>query len=112
MEQVKWSSGESAADLLAGIGRQPAQPQNRAVLLRLFATIRQSRQRECNWQTLLLGALFVGMAIITDSMYALAASSLAERLRGNKHFYKSQRYFAGLVYVGLGITTALTGSKK
>ena len=63
-------------------------------------------------QTLLLGAFFVGMAIITDSMYALAASSLAERLRGNKHFYKSQRYFAGLVYVGLGITTALTGSKK
>ena len=63
-------------------------------------------------QTLLLGALFVGMAIITDSMYALLASSLAERLRGNQHFQKSQRYFAGLVYVGLGITTALTGSKK
>ena len=63
-------------------------------------------------QTLLLGALFVGMAIITDSMYALLANSLAERLRGNKHFYKSQRYFAGLVYVGLGITTALTGSKN
>jgi threonine/homoserine/homoserine lactone efflux protein len=63
-------------------------------------------------QTLLLSALFVGMAIITDSMYALLASSLAERLRGNKHFYKSQRCFAGLVYVGLGITTALTGSKK
>src|SRR3990172_6097603 len=63
-------------------------------------------------QTLLLGALFVGRAIITDSMYALLASSLAERLRGNRHFQKGQRYFAGLVYVGLGITTALTGSKK
>jgi threonine/homoserine/homoserine lactone efflux protein len=63
-------------------------------------------------QTLLLGALFVGMAIITDSMYALLASSLADRLRDNRRFQKSQRYFAGLVYVGLGITTALTGSKK
>jgi threonine/homoserine/homoserine lactone efflux protein len=63
-------------------------------------------------QTLLLGALFVGMAIITDSLYALAASSLADRLRGNRHFQKGQRYFAGLVYMGLGITTALTGSKK
>jgi threonine/homoserine/homoserine lactone efflux protein len=63
-------------------------------------------------QTLLLGGLFVGMAIVTDSMYALLASSLAERLRGNQHFHKSQRYFAGLVYVGLGITTAFTGSKK
>jgi threonine/homoserine/homoserine lactone efflux protein len=63
-------------------------------------------------QTLLLGALFVGMACVTDSMYALLASSLAERLRGNRHYRKGQRYFAGLVYVGLGITTALTGSKK
>jgi threonine/homoserine/homoserine lactone efflux protein len=63
-------------------------------------------------QTLLLGALFVGMAFITDSLYALLASSLADRLRGNQNFQKGQRYFAGLVYVGLGITTALTGSKK
>ncbi len=63
-------------------------------------------------QTLLLGALFVGMAFITDSLYALLASSLADRLRGNRNFQKGQRYFAGLVYVGLGITTALTGSKK
>src|SRR5215210_5251234 len=63
-------------------------------------------------QTLLLGALFVGMAIITDSLYALVASSLAGKLRGNRNFQKEQRYFAGLVYVGLGITTALTGSKK
>jgi len=63
-------------------------------------------------QTLLLGAIFVGMAFITDSLYALLASSLAERLRGNRNYQKGQRYFAGLVYVGLGITTALTGSKK
>ncbi|HSB01006.1 MAG TPA: LysE family translocator [Anaerolineales bacterium] len=63
-------------------------------------------------QTLLLGAIFVGMGIITDSLYALLASSLAEKLRGSLRFQKGQRYFAGLVYVGLGITTALTGSKK
>jgi threonine/homoserine/homoserine lactone efflux protein len=63
-------------------------------------------------QTLLLGAIFVGMAFMTDSLYALLASSLAGRLRGNRHFLKGQRYFAGLVYVGLGITTALIGSKK
>jgi len=63
-------------------------------------------------QTLFLGAIFVGMAIITDSLYALLASSLAEKLKGNRNFQKGQRYFAGLVYVGLGITTAFTGSKK
>lgn len=63
-------------------------------------------------QNLLLGAIFVGMALMTDSLYALLASSLAGRLAGNKGFQKGGRYFAGLVYVGLGITTALTGSKK
>ncbi len=63
-------------------------------------------------QTILLGSIFVGMAIITDSLYALAASSLAGKLAGNKGFQKGQKYFAGLVYVGLGITTALTGSKN
>jgi threonine/homoserine/homoserine lactone efflux protein len=63
-------------------------------------------------QTLLLGAIFVGCALITDSMYALLASSLAGRLKGNRNFQTGQRYFAGLVYIGLGIATAFTGSKK
>ena len=63
-------------------------------------------------QTLLLGAIFVGLAIITDSMYALAASSLAGRLKSSKNFQKGGHYFAGLVYIGLGIATAFTSAKK
>lgn len=63
-------------------------------------------------QSFLLGAIFVLLAIVTDSLYALLASSLAEQLKGNRRFQKGGRYFAGLVYIGLGITTALTGSKK
>lgn len=63
-------------------------------------------------QTLLLGAIFVGMAIVTDSLYALLASSLAGRLKGRRDFQSRQRYFTSLVYIGLGITTALTGSRK
>jgi len=57
-------------------------------------------------------AIGIPLANITYSLYALLASSLAERLRGNRSFQKGERYFAGLVYVGLGITTALTCSKK
>lgn len=60
-------------------------------------------------QNLLLGVIFVGLAIVTDSMYALAASSLALKLRGSLRFRVGGRYLAGLVYVGLGITTALAG---
>ncbi|HSG45905.1 MAG TPA: LysE family translocator [Anaerolineales bacterium] len=63
-------------------------------------------------QNMLLGGIFVGMAIITDSIYAVLASSVAGRLSGNRRFQKGGRYFAGLVYIGLGITTALTGVRK
>lgn len=63
-------------------------------------------------QTLILGAIFVGLAIITDSFYALAASSLAGQFKRKKNFEKGQRYFAGLVYIGLGIATAFTGHRK
>jgi threonine/homoserine/homoserine lactone efflux protein len=63
-------------------------------------------------QSFLLGAIFVLLAIVTDSLYALLASSLAGQLKGNRRFQKGGRYFAGLVYIGLGVTTALTGSKK
>lgn len=63
-------------------------------------------------QNLFLGVIFVSMAIMTDSIYALLASSVAGRVSGNRRFQKGGRYFAGLVYVGLGITTALTGAKK
>jgi threonine/homoserine/homoserine lactone efflux protein len=63
-------------------------------------------------QSLLLGTIFVGLAVVTDSMYALIASSVAGQLKGSKGFQKGGRYFAGLIYIGLGITTALTGSRK
>ena len=63
-------------------------------------------------QSFLLGTIFVLLAIVTDSLYALLASSLAGQLKGNRRFQKGGRYFAGLVYIGLGITTALTGAKK
>lgn len=63
-------------------------------------------------QNLLLGAIFVGMAVVTDSLYALLASSIAGELNRNQQFQRGGRYFAGLVYLGLGITTALTGTRK
>lgn len=63
-------------------------------------------------QALLLGVLFVGMATITDGTYALLSSSVADRIRGSQGFATGQRYFAGLVYVGLGLTTALTGHNE
>lgn len=61
-------------------------------------------------QVLLLGLLFVTLAVINDGAYALLAGSLGNWLRGNRRFWAGQRLFAGAVYVGLGVTTALSGS--
>ncbi len=63
-------------------------------------------------QLLLLGTIFVLLAICTDGLYALTAGTLGRWLRGNLQFLRLQRYFAGWVYIGLGLTTALAGNHK
>ena len=67
-------------------------------------------QSNPTWQIVILGAIFVGLALITDSTYALVAGTLAYRLRNNAQFRQGQRWFTGLVYMGLGATTALSGA--
>jgi threonine/homoserine/homoserine lactone efflux protein len=62
-------------------------------------------------QILFLGTLFAVMAIVSDGMYALLASRLRPWLQRNLQFLKKQKYIVGTVYIGLGITAALTGSK-
>ena len=63
-------------------------------------------------QMLFLGCLFVVLATLSDGVYALAAGSVGHWLKGNRHFLKGERYFAGSVYIGLGVTTALSGSRN
>ena len=63
-------------------------------------------------QMFLLGIMFVLMALITDSTYALVSSSLADKLNSNDNFARNQRYFTGLIYIGLGVLTAFTGSRN
>jgi threonine/homoserine/homoserine lactone efflux protein len=63
-------------------------------------------------QTLLLGLLFVGMAVITDSSYALLAGTAGRWLTDRGRFLRAQHYVSGSVYIGLGVATALSGSGK
>ncbi len=62
-------------------------------------------------QILLLGALFVTMGIVTDGIYAVAAGGLGEWIRRRPQVVTAQRWFAGGIFITLGITTALTGGK-
>jgi threonine/homoserine/homoserine lactone efflux protein len=63
-------------------------------------------------QILFLGGMFVALSILSDSSYALLAGTFGGWLKGNARFLRTQRYFAGGVYITLGITTALSGSGK
>jgi len=54
-----------------------------------------------------LGLLFVTLAVASDSMWALAAGTASERLRGNRRFLGIQRYVSGSVFCGLGALTAV-----
>jgi threonine/homoserine/homoserine lactone efflux protein len=60
-------------------------------------------------QFLLLGCLFVGMAVVTDSLYALLAGTAGQWLSSARasHSLRLGRYLVGSVYIGLGITAAL-----
>jgi threonine/homoserine/homoserine lactone efflux protein len=63
-------------------------------------------------QIFLLGLIFVTMGIFSDGLYALLAGTAGDWLRGSLRFLKAQRYFAGGVFIALGVTAALSGSGK
>ena len=61
-------------------------------------------------QTLVLGTIFTLLAVLSDSAYALAAAAAGGWLRGRR----SRGWLAklsGAVYIGLGATAALSGSR-
>ncbi len=62
------------------------------------------------FQSMALGFLFVAIAAVTDSAYALAAGAAAPALRGGVVRHIGQR-FGGGVFIGLGIFTALAGTR-
>lgn len=60
-------------------------------------------------QIAFLGLLFALLGLVTDSLWAIAAGTAGGVLRRSRRFGIVQRYVAGTVYVGLGVTTALAG---
>jgi len=63
-------------------------------------------------QILLLGGIFVVMAFISDSFYAILAGTLGQWLKGNVRYLRWQRYFTGSAYIALGLGAALAGSNR
>ncbi len=62
-------------------------------------------------QSILLGAIFVVVAAITDSAYALAASRVAPLLSRAKHASAIGRYASGFTYIGMGLLAAFSSQR-
>jgi threonine/homoserine/homoserine lactone efflux protein len=60
-------------------------------------------------QSLILGTVFTLLAILGDGAYVLAADALSGRLRRGRRLRRLARLSGG-VYIGLGVTAALSGS--
>jgi threonine/homoserine/homoserine lactone efflux protein len=63
------------------------------------------------FQSMAFGSLFVAIAAVTDSAYALAAGAVAPVLRGSVVRGIGRRLGGG-VFIGLGVFTALAGSRS
>lgn len=63
-------------------------------------------------QVLFLGTILVVIGIVSDGLWAVLAGTVGRWLKHNLRFLVIQRYFAGTVFIALGLTTALSGSSK
>lgn len=62
------------------------------------------------FQSMALGSFFVIIAAVTDSIYALGAAAVAPALRGSGT-RRIGRRLGGSIFIGLGLFTALAGSR-
>jgi threonine/homoserine/homoserine lactone efflux protein len=58
-------------------------------------------------QVLVLGLSFAFLGTLSDSLYAFAAGTVADRLRGSRGLVCFQRWFGGGALIGLGVAAAV-----
>lgn len=63
-------------------------------------------------QSMLLGSIFVAIAAVTDTGYALAAGAIAPMLSRAQGIRALGRYLTGGAFIGLGLFTALSGYRS
>ena len=63
-------------------------------------------------QGVTLGLLFVAIAAVTDSIYAIAAGSIGSQLTRAAPMRSLGRYISGTTFIGLGVFAALTDARR
>lgn len=59
-------------------------------------------------QLLVLGLVFTAIATVSDSTWAVVASSVSGWIRNTRGYERAMRYLSGTVFIGLGLVAALT----
>jgi threonine/homoserine/homoserine lactone efflux protein len=63
-------------------------------------------------QIVLLGLTLAALGLMSDSLYAIVAGSIADRLRGSRAVARFERWFGGGILVGLGVAAALVSPNR
>src|SRR6266853_4225957 len=63
-------------------------------------------------QIMLLGFTFAGLGLASDSLYAVVAGTVADRLRGTPLIARVERWFGGTVLIGLGVAAAIVAPHR
>ena len=61
-------------------------------------------------QILVLGTIFTVLAILSDGVYVLVAGAVGNWLRSGAHARRALEKVSGGIYIGLGVSAALTGT--
>jgi threonine/homoserine/homoserine lactone efflux protein len=83
---------------------------NPKTIVFIFAFVPQFVDLEAGhvwFQVLVLGLTFAALGAMSDSLYAIVAGSIADKLRGTPLIARVERWFGGTILIGLGITSAL-----
>jgi len=63
-------------------------------------------------QIMLLGLTLAGLGLMSDSLYAIVAGSIADRLRGSRGVARFERWFGGGILIGLGVVAAVISPNR
>lgn len=64
------------------------------------------------FQVLVLGLSFALLGMLSDSLYAIVAGGIADRLRGSRGMARFERWFGGSVLIGLGLVAAVVSPNR
>ena len=103
------SSGRSRL-FLQGLAVQLLNPKIAVFFLAFLPQFADASRGPIAVQILVLGTLFTLLAVLSDGAYVLLAGALGRRLLGGRQSGRLLAKISGGIYVGLGVSAALTGN--